>query len=69
MARCSLTNKHWMNANKVSHSNIKTARKKNANVQKKRIFDPETGTYITLQISMRALKTFTKKGFAAFKNL
>ena len=49
-----------MNGNKVSHSNIKTKKKFKPNIQKKRIFDTETGRFVTLKICTRALRTLNK---------
>jgi len=66
MAVCSITQKSYMTGHKVSHSNIKTKRKTFANIQKKRIFDPETGRFITLKISTRALRTLNKKSLSQF---
>jgi large subunit ribosomal protein L28 len=64
MATCSLTGKRWMNGNKVSHSNIKSAKRFDANIQKKRVFDPETGRWVRLKISTRALKSLNKKSLS-----
>jgi large subunit ribosomal protein L28 len=60
MARCALTNKKLMGGHKVSHSNIKTKRKLLPNIQKKRVFDIETGRFVKLSISTRALRTLNK---------
>ena len=65
MAICNLTGKSWMNGNRVSHSNIKTKRKLSANIQKKRIFDVESGRFIRVSLSTRALRTLNKKSLAA----
>jgi len=59
---CDLTGKRRNNANNVSKSNIKTKRIQSANLQKKRIFDPETGETYTLKLSARAIKTIGKYG-------
>ena len=65
MAICNLSGKSWMNGNRVSHSNIKTKRKLSANIQKKRIFDVESGCFIRVSLSTRALRTLNKKSLAA----
>jgi large subunit ribosomal protein L28 len=65
MAVCTLTGKSWMNGNRVSHSNIKTKRKVKANVQSKRIFDVETGRFVRVKLSTRALRTLNKKSLSA----
>jgi large subunit ribosomal protein L28 len=64
MATCALTGKSWMNGHKVSHSNIKTKKRRNANIQKKRIFDVESGRWVTVKLSTSALKTLNKKSLS-----
>jgi large subunit ribosomal protein L28 len=64
MAICTLTGKSWMNGNKVSHSNIKTHRRVSANIQKKRIFDVETGRWVRVRLSTRALRTLNLKSLS-----
>lgn len=60
MAVCEITGKRWMNGNKVSHSNIKSPKRFDANIQSKRIFDIETGRWVRVKISTRALKSLNK---------
>lgn len=60
MAVCEFSGKRWMNGNKVSHSNIKTAKRSNANIQSKRVYDVETGRWVRVKISARALKSLNK---------
>ena len=64
MARCQLTGKRWMKGHKVSHSNIKTKKRWNPNLQKKRIFDVESGTWVTLKLSTSAIKTLNKRSLS-----
>jgi large subunit ribosomal protein L28 len=64
MAKCQVTGKSWMNGNKVSHSNIKTKKRWNPNIQSKRVFDVETGRWVRLKISTSALKTLNKKSLS-----
>ena len=66
MATCNLTGKRWMNGNKISHSNIKTHKKRHANIQSKRVFDVESGRWIRVSLSTRALKTLNKKSLRDF---
>lgn len=61
MAVCSVTGKRWMNGNKVSHSNIKSAKRTAANIQSKRVFDVESGRWVRLKVSARGLKVLNKK--------
>ena len=59
---CELTGKRPIAGNNVSHSNIKTKRRFNPNLQKKKFYIPETDSWITLKVSMAALRTIDKKG-------
>ncbi|HYF02579.1 MAG TPA: 50S ribosomal protein L28 [Patescibacteria group bacterium] len=60
--RCDLTGKSVRSGNNVSHANNKTRRRFLPNLQKKRIWVPEEGRFITLRVSTSALKTLDKKG-------
>ena len=60
MAVCESSGKRWMNGNKSSHSNIKSAKRFSANIQSKRIFDIETSRWVRVKISTRALKSLNK---------
>jgi large subunit ribosomal protein L28 len=51
-----------MKGNKVSHSNRKTKRIFEPNLQTKRFFLPEEERYITLKVSTEGLRTINKKG-------
>lgn len=69
MARmCEITGKKMMIGNNVSHSNIKTKRRFNVNLQNKKFFIPEENKWITLKVSTSGLRTIDKKGiYAAVK--
>ena len=54
-----------MVGNNVSRSNKKTKRKFYPNLQTKKFFVPESGDYITLKVSAKALRTINKKGISA----
>jgi large subunit ribosomal protein L28 len=62
---CDLTGKKPMKGNHVSHSNRKTKRRFNPNLQTKRFFLPDTGEWITLKVSTSAMKTIDKIGINA----
>ena len=62
---CAITGKKPLVGNNVSHSNKKTKRKFYPNLQTKKFFVPETGEYITLKVSAKALRTINKKGISA----
>ena len=54
-----------MVGNNVSHSKRRTKRTFYPNLQKKRFFNEEDGTFITLRISTSAMRTINKIGLAA----
>lgn len=62
MKVCQLTGKSSMKGNKVSHSNVKTIRRFEANLQKKRFYIPEVDKWVTLKVSTAALRTIDKLG-------
>ena len=63
MARvCEVTGKRPITGNRVSHSNIKSKRRFNPNLQKKRFYLAEEDKWITLKLSTDALRTINKKG-------
>ncbi|MCG8476999.1 MAG: 50S ribosomal protein L28 [Cytophagales bacterium] len=66
MARvCQITGKRPRVGNNVSHANNKTKRKFYPNLQTKRFFIPEENKWITLKVSMSALRTINKNGISA----
>ncbi len=62
---CEITGKKAIVGNKVSHSNAKTKRKFNVNLQVKKFFLPEEDKWVTMRISTSALKTINKNGITA----
>ena len=65
---CKITGKKPLVANNVSKSNRRTKRRQLPNMQKKRIFVPETNEWVTLKLSTNALKTITNKGLLPYLN-
>jgi len=59
---CELTGKRPITGNHVSHSNHKTKRRFLPNLSKQRFFVPETGEWITLKVSSKAIKCINKLG-------
>ncbi|MCE2841000.1 MAG: hypothetical protein RL025_654 [Bacteroidota bacterium] len=59
---CDLTGKRAIKGNHVSHSNVKTKRRFNPNLQLKKFYIPETGEWITLKVSTSAIRTIAKNG-------
>nr|YP_010335712.1 ribosomal protein L28 [Chroothece richteriana]UNJ14118.1 ribosomal protein L28 [Chroothece richteriana] len=55
--KCQITGKNFNNGYSVSHSHKRTKKKQYSNIQKKRIWLPETNSWVTMTISMKALKS------------
>jgi large subunit ribosomal protein L28 len=66
MARSEITGKRRLKANNVSHSNIKTARWQQVNVQERRLWVPQLKRYLTVKLTTRELRTVDKVGLLAF---
>lgn len=66
MARSEITGKRKMHAHNVSHSNIKTNRWQQVNVQRRRLWVPELSRFVTLKVSTRDLRSITKMGLIAY---
>jgi large subunit ribosomal protein L28 len=62
---CEVTGKKTMFGHKVSHSNRKSNRRFQPNLQKKRFFIPEENRWVEMKISTSALRTISKKGISA----
>ena len=65
--RCDLTGIGVMYGNNVSHANNKTRRRFLPNLQKKRVWVPEEGRWISVKATERALKTLDKVGYTTMK--
>lgn len=59
---CPVTGRGRHKAHSVSHANNKTRKWQLPNLRNKRIFDEQTGTWMTLRVSARGIKTIDKKG-------
>ncbi len=55
-----------MSARNVSHSNIKTIRWQNVNVQRRRLWVPELSRFVSLKLTTSDLRTVSKIGLLAF---
>ena len=66
MARSQITGKRRMRARNVSHSNIHTPRWQNVNVQRRRLWVPELGRYVTMKVTTGDLRTIDKIGLLAY---
>jgi large subunit ribosomal protein L28 len=68
MARvCELTGVKPHAGNSVSHAVNHAKRRFLPNLQTKRIWDSETGKFITVRATARALRTLDKKGLRAMR--
>ncbi len=66
MARiCQVTGKKPRVGNNVSHANNRTKRKFYPNLQKKRFYIPEEGRWVSLKVSVSALRTINKNGISS----
>ena len=63
---CPLTGKRPIAGNHISHSNRKTKRRFVPNIQKKKVFVPELGDFVTLKVSTKALRTMNKLGVYSY---
>jgi large subunit ribosomal protein L28 len=66
MAKSDITGKRKKTANNVSHSNIKTKRWQNVNIQTRRIWIPEFARFITMKLTTRDIRTIDKIGAVAY---
>ena len=66
MAKSDITGKRKLLAQNVSHSNIKTKRWQNANVQSRRVFLPEENRFVTLNLTTRDIRTIDKIGIVEY---
>ncbi|MGI6718197.1 MAG: 50S ribosomal protein L28 [Bacteroidales bacterium] len=62
---CDLSGKRMMVGNKVSHSNIKTKRRFNPNLQMKKFYIPEEDKWVRVKVATSTIKTINKKGISA----
>lgn len=58
---CVKTGKSRAVGNRRSHSMRATKRVFRANIQKKRVYDPETGTYKRIKVATSYLRTLAKQ--------
>lgn len=62
---CQITGKRAMVGNKVSHSNIKTKRRFNVNLFRKKFYWVEEDCWVSLNVSAAGLRTINKIGLDA----
>jgi large subunit ribosomal protein L28 len=66
MARSEITGKRKLLAQNVSHSNIKTKRWQNVNIQTRRIWVPELNRFVTLRVTTRDIRNIDKLGVVEY---
>ncbi len=62
MSICELTGKGPVAKNLVSHSNIKTKSRSHANIQKRRLFSPMLGGFVTLRLAASTIRSIEHSG-------
>ena len=62
MPKCELTGKGPIVKNLVSHSNVKTKKWAQPNIQKRRIFSESLGQFITLRLANSTVRTIDHSG-------
>jgi large subunit ribosomal protein L28 len=63
--RCQVTGKTALVGNKVSHSNRKSKRRFEINLQTKRFWFEEESRWVKLRVSARGMKIIDRRGVAA----
>ena len=66
MAKSDITGKRKLKAQNVSHSNIKTKRWQNVNIQTRRVWVPELRRFITLNLTTRDIRTLDRIGVTEY---
>ncbi|MEO8874460.1 MAG: 50S ribosomal protein L28 [Polyangiaceae bacterium] len=66
MAKSDITGKRKLKAQNVSHSNIKTKRWQNVNIQTRRVWVPELKRFITLNLTTRDIRTIDRIGVTEY---
>ena len=66
MAKSDITGARKLKGNSVSHSNIKTKRWQNVNIQTRRVWVPELRRFVTLNLTTRDIRTIDKIGVTAY---
>ena len=59
---CEVSGKRALRGNKVSHSNRKTKKVNQPNLQTKRFFVPSTGRWVKLKVSTSSMRDIDKRG-------
>ena len=63
---CELSGKGVQTGHRISHSNIKTKHRFLPNLHKKRCWSASLGRYVTIKVSVAAMRTLDKIGLDAY---
>ena len=63
---CQLTGQRANNGMAVSHSNVRTKKLQQVNLQYRRLWWAEGNRWVKIRLSTRALRTVQKKGLGAY---
>lgn len=66
MAKSDITGKRKLRAQNVSHSNIKTKRWQNVNIQARRVWVASLSRFVSLNLTTRDIRTIDKIGVEAY---
>jgi large subunit ribosomal protein L28 len=66
MAKSEITGKRKLRARNVSHSNAKTPRWQKINVQRRRLWVPELGRFVSVKVATADLRSIGKVGLMAY---
>ncbi len=64
--KCKLTGKGPLTGYQISHAHNKSKKVQQPNLQWKRIYIPEQDRFVRLRVSVRALRTITRKGLLVY---
>jgi large subunit ribosomal protein L28 len=64
-ARCQVTGREPGFGKRVSHSHVRTSRRWNPNIQRRRYWLPAQGRWVVLRVSAKGIKTIDKRGIEA----
>ncbi|MBB3035866.1 MULTISPECIES: 50S ribosomal protein L28 [Hoyosella] len=64
-AHCQVTGRKPSFGKSVSHSHVRTSRRWNPNIQRRRYYLPSEGRHVTLRVSTKGIKTIDRDGIEA----
>lgn len=64
-AHCQVTGRQPGFGKRVSHSHVRTNRRYNPNIQRRRYWVPSLGRFVQLTVSTKGIKTIDRRGIEA----